>query len=1649
MRFNRRRKDAPARRDGKQRLSGRNRWTRSLETLERRELLAVDAAAPWHNSANPRDVNHDNRITPLDALVVFNDLLTNGVRELSNDQVTPFASTGPAAPTKSVDVNGDNMVTPLDALRVVNALAVDDQAQISVIATDLLGNPISTIPVGSQFQLRTVVQDVRVPPSEFEGVFAAYLKVSYDSSLATIPTSGATFTFDPFFSVAREFDTSTPGLIAGAGASSSSFDPPGSAPQTLWSVVVTASAGGVVTFTPSFDSEAGHDVALYGSDEGVPADAIDFVGTTLTITQEPTITVTNVTLNEGNAGTTPFVFTVDLSNSHNLPVTVQYTTASPGGGNAATAGVDYTAKSGTLTFSPGTTQQVVTVLVNGDLTVENNEIFNLVLSNPTNGILGTASTGIGTIVNDDVLASLTIGDVTVQNVTSGTTNAVFTVSLSPAATSNTTVQFATANGTGVAGTDYTATSGTLTFTAGASTRTITVPVIGNNLPDDSDTFVINLSNASANATIADPTALGTILPAVPIPNVLFGNAAVTEGNSGTTNMVFTVSLSSASTEQVILAYATFDGTASTVDNDYVTANGSLTFAPGVTQQLITVTVNGDTALETSETFTVNLTQVAGTLGTIQSPATGTINNDDGPPIIEIDNTTVIGSPSDTVNAVFTVTLSVTISSQVTVSYATADGTAEANVDYLPQSGILVFTPGGPLSQTITVPVLPSASAQGDETFFVNLSSATGGAVIGDSQALGTIVRQGLTILDMTVLEGNSGPTNAVFSIVLSQAQEDAVTVQYSTADGTATVAGGDYAATSGTVTFAPGATLQTVTVAVSGDTAVEPNETFTINLSNASGSVIFDGTGIGTILNDDGQKALIELRLADASGVEFASGETLNVNDDFQLLVFVQDIQADPNGIAAAYLDVLYDSNLVAVTGPIVFGPTFNDVQSGNTSTPGLLDEVGAFQSSQPADPGAAQLLFSIPLRALDVGVANFVADPADVAGHDVLEFTSDLPIPSASVNFVDDSINIGANVFTIDSVSQAEGNAGGTSYVFTVTRFLSNGLTATVVYSTSDGTATAGSDYAAVSGTLTFVPGDTSKTVTVTVNGDTTDETDETFFVALSDAVGAVATESPGVGTITNDDGPPGLSVADRSGDEGADLVFTVSLSQASGKPVTVAYTTANALSGTPATAGVDYTPVAGTLTFDPGVAQQTITVPLLADLVVDDNETFRVVLSDPTNATLAAATAIGTIIDVPPAAISGFVYVDSNNSGLKEGSEVGIQGATIQALHNGVIVSTTFTAADGSYSIVGLQPGTYTIRELQPGFYLDGRDTRFGVDSPTNDLFAGVVLTPSANAGGYNFGEGTLRSEFVSAFLNRRAFLSSSINNPPNGALYSLDNIDLTRGDAWISIDGGWQGPRSIKALFDASQGSATLYLYNNAMQLVAVSSATSTGGQMTYSGVPGAAYFLKISGTNQHVELQLVDTLSIGNVTQFEGHTGTTNMVFTAMLSAAQSQTVTVDYNTVDGTASASAGDYVATSGQLTFAPGEVSKLVTVVVNGDTADESDETFSVQFSLASNIEVGVSAGVGTILNDDATSLGGPFFFGSSGPPVTPSAAPSTTTTGDEEDAEVAASVTSPTEPMIAAPMVAMSSSTDEETSVTDAALEDDEDWVTELMLA
>ncbi|MEA2403470.1 MAG: hypothetical protein QOE08_117, partial [Thermoleophilaceae bacterium] len=139
----------------------------------------------------------------------------------------------------------------------------------------------------------------------------------------------------------------------------------------------------------------------------------------------------------------------------------------------------------------------------------------------------------------------------------------------------------------------------------------------------------------------------------------------------------------------------------------------------------------------------------------------------------------------------------------------------------------------------------------DETFTVNLSGAAG-ATIADSQGIGTITNDetGLAINDQSVAEGNSGTTPATFTVTRSGATTGITTVHYATADGSAN-AGSDYAATSGDLTFLTGETTKTIAVNVNGDTGVEPDETFKVNLAGAAGAALTDPQGTGTITNDD------------------------------------------------------------------------------------------------------------------------------------------------------------------------------------------------------------------------------------------------------------------------------------------------------------------------------------------------------------------------------------------------------------------------------------------------------------------------------------------------------------------------------------------------------------------------------------------------------------------------------------------------------------------------------------------------------------------------------------------------------------------------------------------------------------------------------
>ncbi len=795
----------------------------------------------------------------------------------------------------------------------------------------------------------------------------------------------------------------------------------------------------------------------------------------------PTLSINDVTVTEGNAGTTTATFTVSLSNSMTAPtITTDFATAD----GTATAGSDYVANSGTLTFNPGVTSQTLNVTVNGDTLNETNETYFVNLSN-VSGADYADSQGLGTITNDDPAPSLSINDVTVTEGNAGTTTATFTVSLSAASGQTVTVDYATADGTATtAGSDYVAVSGTLTFNPGTTTQTVNVTVNGDTLNEVNETYFVNLTNP-VSATITDNQGLGTITDDDPVPSLSINDVTMTEGNAGTTTATFTVSLSAASGQTVTVDYSTADSSATTAGSDYVAASGTLTFTSGITTQSVNVTVNGDLALESDETFFVNLTNPVNATIT-DNQGLGTISNDDVIPDMSINDVTLAEGNSGSTTFTFTVSLTAASNQTITVDYATADGTATtANGDYVATSGTLTFTTGI-ASQTVDVTVDGDSLNEVDETFFVNLTNATNANMV-DNQGLGTITNDdaapGLSINDVSIAEGNSGTSTANFTVSLSGASGLTVTVDYATADGTATTADNDYAANSGTLTFNPGVTTQTASVTINGDTLFEGSETFAVNLSNATNSTISDAQGIGTITNDDGQ-------------------------------------------------------------------PTF-----------------------------------------------------------------------------------------TINDLALAEGNSGITIFSFTVTRSGNTNNVDTVDYATSDDTATtADNDYAATSGTLTFGVGITTQTISVDVNGDVIAEGDETFKVTLSNASApAVIGDAEGVGTIQNDEPAPGVSVDDISvAENGVGGQFTVTLYPVNSISVSVDYMITD---GT-AVLATDYDAVviAGNLSFAPGETTKTIPFTIVDNSLVDGNRTFTVTLSNIVGSAITKAIGTATIIDnevVPSVAI------------------------------------------------------------------------------------------------------------------------------------------------------------------------------------------------------------------------------------------------------------------------------------------------------------------------------------------------------------------------------------------------------------------------------
>jgi uncharacterized repeat protein (TIGR01451 family) len=798
-------------------------------------------------------------------------------------------------------------------------------------------------------------------------------------------------------------------------------------------------------------------------------------------------------------------------------------------------------------------------------------------------------------------------DITINDraLSESTTPANFTVTLSTTSTLTVTVNYATSDGTATAGADYTAVSGTLTFAPGETTKTINVPVINDALDEPNETYFVNLTSAS-NGIILDGQGQGTINDNDPTPSIFINDESVTEGDSGTKTLVFTVSLAGASGQPVTVDYATADGTA-TAGSDYQSATGTLTFNSGETTKTISVTINGDMVDEPNETFFVNLSNV--TNATFLDPqAQGTIQNDDAPPTLSIDDVTKNEGNTGTTTFTFTVSLSAPArTGGVSFTINTADGTtnpATAGSDYVAIVNGSGSIAEGATSTTVNVTVNGDTVFEPNETFFVNLASVTG-ATVADSQGTGTITNDDaqptITIADASVTEGNAGTSLMTFTVTLSGTSQSSASVNYATADFSATIADTDYDPTSGTLTFAPGETTKTFTVTIHGDTNQEGDEMFLLNLSGASGAVVNDSQGLGTIFLDD-PLSITSLNTA--------------YSENFNTLAQSGIASTTPPAWTRAETGSSANSTYTANDGSSNSGDTYSygsggpaERALGGLRTGSLVPTIGAFYRNDTGLPintlqiaytgeewrlgtaGRADRLdfqYSTTATSLttgtwtDVDALDFTTpnttgtgakDGNDAANRTALSTTitglniapgatfwirwNDFDASGADDGLAVDDFSLTAGINTpalsIDDVTHVEGNGGPTTYTFTVS--LSSvagpgGVTFDIA--TQDNTATtADNDYVAKSLTnQTISAGQQTYQFTVTVNGDTAVESTESFFVNVASVTGATVADSQGTGTITNDDAAPASAdlsltktVNNSTPNIGARVVFTITL--------------------------------------------------------------------------------------------------------------------------------------------------------------------------------------------------------------------------------------------------------------------------------------------------------------------------------------------------------------------------------------------------------------------------------------------------------------------------------------------------------------------------
>jgi hypothetical protein len=535
-----------------------------------------------------------------------------------------------------------------------------------------------------------------------------------------------------------------------------------------------------------------------------------------------------------------------------------------------------------------------------------------------------------------------------------------------------------------------------------------------------------------------------------------------------------------------------------------------------------------------------------------------------------------------------------------------DSTAVAGIDYSVTSGVLSFATGDE-QKSFTIPIIDNSVYEADKSFTVHLSNPTGGAVIGQqSQATIQIIENepqppaGIIELgsqQYSVLE-NAG--QIAIDIVRSGGTFGQVSVDYVLSDGSA-IAGEDYTTDSGTVVFADTETEKTVAVTIADNAAYEGDKTFNIALmlsNNSAGVLGPQNTAVITITDDE--------PIPPAGVLQF-SGAMYTVNESGIEIPITITRVGGANGVVS--VDVLAN-NGSASDGVDYSIPAANTLTFGDGVTSQLFNVTVNNDAIYEGD------------ETINLQLNNIVGASLGTPNSAVLTIVDDDPPPSAgTLQFS------GANFSVNEAVSPA---------VITVTRLDGTVGTVTVDYATHDGSATDGVDYSAVSGTLTFADGVNNHQITINVINDAVYKGARSFGLQLSNASGDSALGNPIKTTVTivEDEPIPPSGTLQFSGPaytinegDGMDAIVTITRSNGNFGDVSVDFATTDG----DAISGIDYESISSSILFADGEVSKTVTIPIMDDIVVEQDETINLVLSNASGGAVLGGqnTAALTIVD------------------------------------------------------------------------------------------------------------------------------------------------------------------------------------------------------------------------------------------------------------------------------------------------------------------------------------------------------------------------------------------------------------------------------------